>query len=181
MSRKIVLVIGGARSGKSHFSEELVLRAEGTPFYIATAPVLDSEMAERVRLHQERRAAANWVTIEEERNLVNAIRLAAAEEAGAVLIDCLTLWINNLFFRAEQEKREFGEAEMAAECDRLIPELRAFPGIVVAVLNEVGMGIVPESPLARRFRDCSGRCGQKIAAAADALYFTVCGIAQRIK
>ena len=88
---------------------------------------------------------------------------------------------DNLFFRAEQEKREFGEAEMAAECDRLIPELRAFPGIVVAVLNEVGMGIVPESPLARRFRDCSGRCGQKIAAAADALYFTVCGIAQRIK
>lgn len=181
MSNRIVLVTGGARSGKSRFSEGLVLQSEGNPFYIATCPVLDDETADRVRRHRLRREAANWTTIEEERNLVGAVRLAAAEDAGAVLIDCLTLWINNLFFRAEQEKREFGEAEMAAECDRLIPELRAFPGIVVAVLNEVGMGIVPESPLARRFRDCSGRCGQKIAAAADALYFTVCGIAQRIK
>lgn len=177
MSNKIVLVIGGARSGKSRFSEELVLRAEGTPFYIATAPVLDSEMAERVRLHRERRAAANWVTIEEERNLVNAVRLATAEEAGAVLIDCLTLWINNLLY----ENPELSEAEMAGKSRALAEELRNGPPLSVLVINEVGLGLVPESALARRFRDLSGRCAQVIASEADEVYFMVAGISQRIK
>ncbi|MBS1371883.1 MAG: bifunctional adenosylcobinamide kinase/adenosylcobinamide-phosphate guanylyltransferase [Lentisphaeria bacterium] len=177
MSNKIVLVTGGARSGKSRLAEELVLRAEGTPFYIATAPVLDSEMAERVRLHRERRAAANWTTIEEERNLVNAIRLATAEEAGAVLVDCLTLWINNLLY----ENPELSETQMAEKTHALAGALRDGPPLSVLVINEVGLGIVPESPLARRFRDLSGRCAQIIAAAADEVYFTVAGIAQRIK
>ena len=177
MSHKIVLVIGGARSGKSRFSEELVLRAEGTPFYVATAPVLDSEMAERVRLHRERRAAANWVTIEEERNLVNAIRLATAEEAGAVLVDCLTLWINNLLY----ENPELSEMEMAGRSRSLVEELRHGPPLSVLVINEVGLGLVPESALARRFRDLSGRCAQVIAAEADEVYFMVAGISQRIK
>lgn len=177
MSNKIILVIGGARSGKSRFSEELVLRADGTPFYIATAPVLDSEMAERVRLHRERRAAANWITIEEELNLVNAVRLAAAEDAGAVLIDCLTLWINNLLY----ENPELSETEMAEKSRALVDELRLGPPFSVLIINEVGLGLVPELPLARRFRDLSGRCAQVIASEADEVYFMVAGIAQRIK
>ena len=181
MKNRLILVTGGARSGKSLFAEQLVAETASRKFYLATCPVFDGELAERIARHRARREADSWRTIEEQLDLGSALRQAAASGGDGILIDCLTLWINNLFFRAEQEKREFGETEMAAECDRLIPELRAFPGIVVAVLNEVGMGIVPESPLARRFHDCSGRCGQKIAAAADALYFTVCGIAQRIK
>ena len=181
MKNRLILVTGGARSGKSLFAEQLVAETASRKFYLATCPVFDGELAERIARHKARREADDWRTIEEQLDLGSALREAAASGGDGILIDCLTLWINNLFFQAAQEKREFGETEMAAECDRLIPELRAFPGIVVAVLNEVGMGIVPESPLARRFRDCSGRCGQKIAAAADALYFTVCGIAQRIK
>lgn len=177
MSNRIVLVTGGARSGKSRFSEGLVLQSEGNPFYIATCPVLDDETADRVRRHRLRREAANWTTIEEERNLVGAVRLAAAEDAGAVLIDCLTLWINNLLYR----NPEFSEQGMRETLAELLPRMRCFPGPAVLVLNEVGLGLVPETPLGRRFRDLSGRCGQLVAAEADELYFVVCGIPQRIK
>ncbi len=185
MSNRIVLVTGGARSGKSRFSEGLVLQSEGNPFYIATCPVLDDETADRVRRHRLRREAANWTTIEEERNLVGAVRLAAAEDAGAVLIDCLTLWINNLLF----EDPGLSEDDMARKAEELVAALREGPPVCVLVINEVGLGIVPESPLSRiggslglgRFRDLSGRCAQIVAAAADEVYFTVAGIAKRIK
>ena len=177
MSNRIVLVTGGARSGKSRFSEGLVLQSEGNPFYIATSPVLDDETADRVRRHRLRREAANWTTIEEERNLVGAVRLAAAEDAGAVLIDCLTLWINNLLF----EDPGLSEDDMARKAEELVAALREGPPVCVLVINEVGLGIVPESPLSRRFRDLSGRCAQIVAAAADEVYFTVAGIAKRIK
>ena len=118
MSNRIVLVTGGARSGKSRFSEGLVLQSEGNPFYIATCPVLDDETADRVRRHRLRREAANWTTIEEERNLVGAVRLAAAEDAGAVLIDCLTLWINNLLFEDPGTLRGRHGAEGGRACRR---------------------------------------------------------------
>ena len=170
MSNRIVLVTGGARSGKSRFSEGLVLQSEGNPFYIATCPVLDDETADRVRRHRLRREAANWTTIEEERNLVGAVRLAAAEDAGAVLIDCL------LF-----EDPGLSEDDMARKAEELVAALREGPPVCVLVINEVGLGIVPESPLSRRFRDLSGRCAQIVAAAADEVYFTVAGIAKRIK
>lgn len=177
MSNKIILITGGARSGKSRLAEELALRAEGPHFYLATAPVLDDEMADRVRRHRERRKAQAWTTIEEERNLAAAIRLAAAEDAGAVLVDCLTLWINNLLY----ENAALTEEEMARETAGLVEALRSGPPFCVLVINEVGLGIVPDSPLSRRFRDLSGRCAQIIAAEADEVYFTVAGIAQRIK
>ena len=170
MSNRIVLVTGGARSGKSRFSEGLVLQSEGNPFYIATCPVLDDETADRVRRHRLRREAANWTTIEEERNLVGAVRLAAAEDAGAVLI-------NNLLF----EDPGLSEDDMARKAEELVAALREGPPVCVLVINEVGLGIVPESPLSRRFRDLSGRCAQIVAAAADEVYFTVAGIAKRIK
>ncbi len=177
MSNKLILITGGARSGKSRLAEELVLAAEGSHFYLATAPVLDGEMADRVRRHRERRAAANWITLEEERNLAGAVRIAAVEGAGAVLVDCLTLWINNLLY----ETPELTEEAMAGKTRDLVGALRAGPPLGVLVINEVGLGIVPESPLARRFRDLSGRCAQVVAADADEVYFTVAGIARRIK
>ncbi len=176
MSNKLILITGGARSGKSRLAEELVLAAEGTPFYLATAPVFDAEMADRVRRHRERRETQNWVTIEEQRDLAGAVRRAAAG-AGAVLIDCLTLWINNLLY----ETPELTEDAIAERTRELVDALRAGPPLCVLVINEVGLGLVPESPLARRFRDLSGRCAQIVAADADEVYFTVAGIAQRIK
>lgn len=177
MSNKLILITGGARSGKSRLAEKLVLQAEGTPFYLATAPVLDAEMADRVRRHRERRETQNWVTIEEERDLAGAVRRAAAGGAGAILIDCLTLWINNLLY----ETPELNEDAIAERTAELTDALRAGPPLCVLVINEVGLGLVPESPLARRFRDLSGRCAQIVAADADEVYFTVAGIAQRIK
>ena len=97
--------------------------------------------------------------------------------ADGVLVDCLTLWINNLLYR----NPEFSEQGMRETLAELLPRMRCFPGPAVLVLNEVGLGLVPETPLGRRFRDLSGRCGQLVAAEADELYFVVCGIPQRIK
>lgn len=177
MSSKIILITGGVRSGKSRFAEELVLAAEAPHFYLATAPVIDGEMADRVRRHRERRETQEWVTIEEERDLCGAVRQAAREKAGAILIDCLTLWINNLLY----ENPTLSENEMAQKSRELSVALRSGPPLCVLVINEVGLGVIPDSPLSRRFCDLSGRCAQIIAAEADEVYFTVAGIAQRIK
>ena len=174
---KIILVTGGARSGKSVFAEKCTSEYAGKRAYIATAHVFDDEMAQRVKLHRERRAGCGWSTIEEEYDLNAALKQAQEQNAGAVLVDCLTIWINNLMFRNEK----FSEADMRLETERLIGSLKAFPGLAVLVINEVGQGIVPENAQARLFRDCSGRCGQLIAAAADEVWYCVCGIPWKIK
>ena len=117
------------------------------------------------------------MNIEEQYDLVSALHRAEEEHCEAVLVDCLTLWISNLMFRNES----FSETDMRNETEKLITALKAFPGTAVLVINEVGQGIVPENALARRFRDCSGRCGQMIAAAADEVWYCVCGIPMKIK
>ena len=174
---KIILVNGGARSGKSVFAEKCTSDHAVKRIYIATAHIFDEEMAQRVKLHRERRAGEGWSTIEEEYDLNAALKLAQEQKAGAVLVDCLTIWINNLMFR----NAGFTEAEMIAETEELIGSLKAFPGLAVLVINEVGQGIVPDNAQARLFRDCSGRCGQMIAAAADEVWYCVCGIPWKIK
>ena len=174
---KIILVTGGARSGKSVFAEKCTSEYAGKRAYIATAHVFDDEMAQRVKLHRERRAGCGWFTLEEEYDLNAALKQAQEQKAEAVLVDCLTIWINNLMFR----NAKFTEADMRLETERLIGSLKAFPGLTVLVINEVGQGIVPENAQARLFRDCSGRCGQMIAAAADEVWYCVCGIPWKIK
>ena len=174
---KIILVTGGARSGKSVFAEKCTLDHAGKRIYIATAHIFDEEMARRVKLHRERRAGEGWSTIEEEYDLNAALKLAQEQQAEAVLVDCLTIWINNLMFR----NANFTEAEMRLKTEKLIGSLKAFPGLAVLVISEVGQGIVPENAQARLFRDCSGRCGQMIAAAADEVWYCVCGIPWKIK
>lgn len=177
MKNKIILVIGGARSGKSQLAEELARMAGEKRFYLATAPVCDAEMAQRVRLHQEFRSRDNWITIEEEINLVKALQIAATNGADSILIDCLTLWINNLLYH----NGEFQESDIIPLADELVCCMRQLPIVTVLVINEVGLGLVPESLLARKFRDISGRCAQIIAKEADEVYFMVAGIKQRIK
>jgi adenosylcobinamide kinase/adenosylcobinamide-phosphate guanylyltransferase len=175
----IHLITGGSRSGKSAYAQMLAEALPGPRAYVATCPVIDAETAERVRRHREARGAAAWETIEAPVDLAGAIGRAAAYRV--LLVDCLTLWINNLLYEAEQQGEIFTEEATAVRCHDLLAACAAFPGAVIFVTNEVGMGIVPENEAARRFRDCAGRCNQVIAAAATEVTLIVSGIPLRLK
>jgi adenosylcobinamide kinase/adenosylcobinamide-phosphate guanylyltransferase len=158
----VTLVLGGARSGKSRHAEA-VLAGCHNPVYLATAEILDAEMAERVARHRAARAGS-WETIEEPLALPERL----AELAGrAVLVECLTLWLSNLLHAGRDVERE------TASLVEILPR-RAAP--VVLVANEVGLGIVPENALARAFRDHAGRLNQRIAAVADRVVFVAAGL-----
>jgi len=177
VKNRLILVTGGARSGKSEFAEKLVCEASEKRCYIATAPVLDEEMAARVRRHQERRAGQGWINLEEQLDLPRALRLAVQEGAQAILVDCLTLWINNLMYHHP----DFGEDDMRLEVSQLLATVSELPATVVMVISEVGLGLVPETHLGRVFRDCSGRCAQMVAKVADEVHLVVAGIPWRLK
>ena len=160
----VTLVLGGARSGKSAYAEELITGLGGG-VYLATAEALDAEMAERIRRHRERRVNS-WTTVEEPLDLAGAIH----REAGSrrpILIDCLTLWLSNLMA---------AERDIEAETRTLTERLSASPAPLVVVSNEVGLGIVPASPLARAFRDHAGRLNQAVAAVAQRVVFIAAGL-----
>jgi len=170
MTGRHVLVLGGARSGKSRHAEQLVTATGLARVYIATAEARDDEMTERVRLHRSRRGEG-WRTVEEP--LALAARLEReASPAHAVLVDCLTLWISNLMFSA---------AEIEAEVEALAAKLPALPGTVCVVSNEVGLGIVPDNALARRFRDLAGLANQRLAQACGEVVFVAAGLPLRLK
>jgi len=175
----LLLVTGGARSGKSAYALQ---RAENlfarTRTFIATAPVTDPEMAARIARHQQERQGRGWRLIEEGFDLPAAINRA---EAGIILIDCLTLWVNNLLYRAECRGQAFADDDMAGHCQSLAAACGQHHGTVLLVTNEVGMGIVPENALARHYRDLIGRANRLLAAAADEVIFVCCGIPLPIK
>lgn len=165
----LTFVLGGARSGKSRYAEEL-LAAEPAPWtYIATAQALDDEMAERIAHHRARRDS-RWQTVDAPLNLVDA--LEALPDGRAVLVDCLTLWLTNVML---------AERDVDAESQRLADALARPRGRWVVVANEVGLGIVPDNALARRFRDAAGRLNQMVAARADSVLFTVAGLPMKVK
>jgi adenosylcobinamide kinase/adenosylcobinamide-phosphate guanylyltransferase len=166
----VTLVLGGARSGKSRHAEGLVDRHPGRRVYLATAEILDSEMAERVKLHRDRRDG-DWKTVEEPLELAAALK-AETEQGAAVLVDCLTLWLGNLMGR---------ERDVPAEIDGLIAAIGQFGGPVVFVSNEVGLGIVPDNALARRFRDHAGILHQRLAEKADRVIFVAAGLPLQLK
>ena len=175
----IILITGGSRSGKSAYAQRLAETLPGPRAYVATCLVVDPEMATRVEKHRESRRISEWTTIEEPADLAGAIRWAAAYRV--VLVDCLTLWVNNLLYEAERRGGLFTEEEAADRFREVIAACRAFPGTVIFVTNEVGMGIVPMDEATRRFRDCAGRMNQMIAAAAAEVTFVVSGIPLRLK
>jgi adenosylcobinamide kinase/adenosylcobinamide-phosphate guanylyltransferase len=159
------LVLGGARSGKSRYAEQIVEHAAGCGTYCATAEAGDAEMAERIATHRARRGSF-WRTVETPLALASAIT-AEATPGRPVLVDCLTLWLSNLLMAGRLPDSEAFE---------LCRALRDAAGPVVLVANEVGMGLVPETALGRRFRDAAGRLNQEIAGLADRVVFVAAGL-----
>jgi adenosylcobinamide kinase/adenosylcobinamide-phosphate guanylyltransferase len=164
---RLTLVLGGARSGKSRFAEELIMRAPAPWTYMATAEALDEEMKERIAHHRSRRDA-RWQTVDVPRDLVGRL----PEIAGPVLVDCLTLWLSNVMLAGD---------DIDAESEKLVGALARANGPVVTVSNEVGLGLVPETPLGRAFRDAQGRLNQRVAAVADRVIFMAAGLPLNLK
>ena len=167
---KKTLILGGARSGKSRRAQQLAEMAQGARVYLATAEALDAEMAGRIAHHQADRGAG-WRTVEAPLDLVEALE-AEAGQGKAILVDCLTLWLSNLMH---------AERDIEAETGRLCACLQGLPGEVILVSNEVGLGLVPETPLGRRFRDAQGRLNQRVAAVCDTVEFVAAGLPLRLK
>ncbi|MCR9219395.1 MAG: bifunctional adenosylcobinamide kinase/adenosylcobinamide-phosphate guanylyltransferase [Alphaproteobacteria bacterium] len=172
------LLLGGARSGKSSRAlalAEAAHRARGLdPVYLATAEAHDDEMRERIARHRAERVGA-WRTVEAPLDLPEAVARAAGADT-VLLVDCLTLWATNLML-ADRDAEAATEALIAA-CDAA---RRDAAGPVLVVSNEVGLGIVPDNALARRFRDVAGRMNQRLAAAADRVEFVAAGLPLRLK
>ena len=164
MSR-ITFILGGARSGKSRYAECLIEAAAATGTYCATAEAGDAEMAARIAEHQARRGRF-WRTVEAPLDLAETIAAEALPERP-LLVDCLTLWLSNLLLAGKPLDREFALLSVT---------LRDAGGPVVLVANEVGLGLVPETPLGREFRDAAGRLNQEIAALADQVVFIAAGL-----
>ncbi len=165
----VILITGGARSGKSLHAEGRVLALPGRAQYIATAEAWDDEMVARIAAHRARRGA-EWVEHEAPLDLVGA--LLASDGQGPRLVDCLTLWVSNLMHAGR---------DVAIEGARLCEVLARQQSPVVLVTNEVGMGIVPENALARRFRDAAGSLNQSVARLADEVDLVVCGLPMKVK
>ncbi len=165
MREGLVLVLGGARSGKSVYAERLVATSGLPAAYIATAAAGDDEMAARIETHRARRDPS-WRTVEAPDRIEDALEQEAGE-GRAVLVDCLTLWLSNLML---------GGADLEARTEGLCDAARGAPGLRVFVSNEVGLGLVPETPLGRRFRDAQGRLNQAVAAVADNVVFMAAGL-----
>lgn len=166
---KITLILGGQRSGKSQYAEQLV-EAEGCGLYLATAQAFDDEMNDRIDTHQKRRGDM-WSTLEEPIEISNIID-QEAKAGRPILVDCLTLWLSNLML---------AERDISIETDRLVSILQKSQGPVVLVSNEVGQGVIPDNALARKFVDCAGRMNQVIAEAAHRVVWVTAGIPNILK
>ena len=164
----VILVGGGARSGKSRYALQKALAIEGRRVFVATAEALDDEMALRIARHQADRGA-EFETIEEPLGLG---RVIAETKFDAMVVDCLTLWLSNIMF---------ANRDCDLEIESLVAAAQAARSTVILVTNEVGSGIVPDNALAREFRDRAGILNQRIAAIADEVYFMAFGQPLRVK
>jgi adenosylcobinamide kinase / adenosylcobinamide-phosphate guanylyltransferase len=167
----LVLLLGGARSGKSSLAVELARRSGGAVTFVATGEAVDEEMAERIRRHRAERPSG-WTTVEEPCDLGGALSLVA--DHHAVVVDCLSLWVANLLERGDSD------AEVEEEAREIAGLARARTALTVAVTNEVGLGVVPATPLGRRYRDVLGRTNAEWAAAADQVALVVAGRVLRL-
>jgi len=173
MENKITFITGGARSGKSAFAEKIAADITGRRAYLATAQALDEEMVARIEHHRQRRGST-WDTYEEPLAVAELMKKLSGRYE-VVLLDCLTLWLSNIMARNRSHD------EINAHLVELISVMKTYSGTCIIVSNEVGLGIVPDNPLARQFRDVAGFANQKVALVADEAYLLASGIPLKIK
>ena len=163
-----ILFTGGVKSGKSHLAEACILEHAGTrkPYYLATTEFVDDEMRQRIAIHQQRRRNA-FITVEEPLDLLSALQNCP----GPALVECVSMWLNNMLYHQIPEAQVFAELEAVMQ----------LPIDIVLVLNEVGLGVIPDNALARQFVDWSGNAGQLMAGYCDSVYFCSCGLSLKMK
>lgn len=176
MNKELVLILGGARSGKSAFAERLAMPAR-CALFVATAEALDDDMARRIAAHRSARPKA-WHTLEEPLDLAAAMR-PVVNAYEVVLLDCLTLWVSNMLLKSEGVSN--AEADILAAASALLDLYAASNTAWILVSNEVGQGVVPPSALGRAYRDALGRVNALVAARADKVYLMSAGLALDLK
>jgi adenosylcobinamide kinase/adenosylcobinamide-phosphate guanylyltransferase len=184
-SNTTMLILGGARSGKSAFAEKQAIALEKELIYIATAKTLDKETEQRVARHKEDRAASNWITIEEPIALANTLKQWASPER-VILVDCLTMWLTNLLsepsaYEEEPSANEEEPSVLDKEIDEFLTSINTLSGTVIFVSNEVGMGIIPMGELTRKYVDEAGRLHQRLAQKVEQVILMVAGLPHIIK
>lgn len=167
--KNLTLILGGASSGKSAYAEQLVLNAGQNPVYFATAPMGDSEMSDKILRHRARRGD-EWSLVEAPLDLVTPLCTCTSRQI--ILLDCLTLWLSNLMADGHN---------IEAETTRLLKTIETSPAEIVVVSNELGLGLVPSTPLGRRFRDAQGQINQRFAEAAACVTFVAAGLPLSLK
>ena len=175
MNKELILILGGVRSGKSRFAQQLAGKAKGRVLFLATAQATDDEMAERIARHKTSRPST-WHTVEEPLQIASALKSHAAS-SDTVILDCLTVWLGNMMSRDASASEE----EALEEVERLLEVYKAGSASLILVSGEVGMGLVPPYPLGRAFRDIQGRINQKLAQEADRVFFMIAGIPLELK
>ena len=187
-SPRLLLILGGARSGKSSFAERLAARSGRRVAFIATATASDDDMRERIARHRAARPS-DWLTIEEPLHLAEAIRRASTQ-ADVLLLDCMTLWLANWLAQSGNMELEDAAALDAVDTGGILSEIEELlvalstlgpDKTLIVVSNEVGLGIVPAYPLGRIYRDMLGRVNQRLARAAERVYLMIAGLAIDIK
>lgn len=171
---EITLIVGGARSGKSTFALKLAEENYRNRAFIATATAIDDEMKLRIAAHRKKRKG-KYKTVEEEVNLVKALK-NLPESIEAAVIDCLTVWLGNLFYNCGDD-----EVAVKEKVDAFVKQIPKVKCDIILVTNEVGCGIVPNNDLARSFRDMSGYMNRVVADKVDSVYLCTCGIPVKIK
>ena len=181
LPKELILVLGGARSGKSAFAERLAAlrqaQSGGRVLYVATAEALDADMERRIANHRQQRPP-EWDTLEEPQHLASALP-DALQGYDTCLLDCLTLWVSNMLLSMEDNPNS--EREILAAAHNLMEAYEQSPATWIVVSNEVGLGVVPPSRLGAAYRDALGRVNQAVAARADKVYFMVAGLALEMK
>jgi len=175
---RLILITGGARSGKSSYALSIAEKISDKRIFIATCPNLDSEMSERIRRHIREREGRGWQTIEEKTELGDLFP-EKVRKMDVVVIDCITLWVNNILYMLGENNVD--DHEIQKLCGLWIKKMMQYSGTVICVTNEVGMGIVPENKLARKYRDLVGSCNQLLGKAADEVILVSCGIPLSVK
>ncbi len=177
---KLVLITGGARSGKSSYALERAESIGNKRLFVATCPSVDPEMSERVRRHKQERKGRGWDTYECEVELGKVFK-ANESQFEVILIDCLTLWVNNILYEFEKKGQKVDDYVIKSLCQEWLEQAKQFQGTVICVTNEVGLGIVPENSLARKYRDLVGTCNQFLGKCADEVVLVSCGLPLHLK